>query len=347
MIRAYKYIDTVHSKLHEYVIAFFRKIEIDSNGFRDELFEPDFLPIVNRHRKILKTRFKIIYEYVVKLSIIDRETFCQRVIESNQIEEICRGEYKPTSFIGTSSGINQTLKGLFLDLYNQVLDGDPFRDNIKSTLRNHFDQFCNANVDITRCPICGIGELKNAHDITRDQYDHYLPKSIYPFSSINFYNLVPCCKDCNSFETKGDKDVIALSNGRLFFPYDTNHKGISLVVNVKHDNPEIENIIWELIFSTPDNKNKEIESWKEIYSIEGRYQGFIKGRIKKLYNYYFGFIRSPQAAHLDISDRKKLCMLSFELNENLGLDFIFRPTLDGLLAGSNIVQAEVEALEYV
>ncbi|MFF2092140.1 HNH endonuclease [Paenibacillus sp. NPDC058174] len=347
VIRAYKYIETVHSKLHEYVISFFLKIETDTKGFRDELFEVDFLPIVNRHRKILKKRFKTIYEYVSKLSVIDRQSFCQRIIESNQIEKICRGEYRPAAFVGKSTGIEHTLKGLFLDLYIQVLDGEPFREKAKTLLRHHFDQFCNTNEDITRCPICGIGELKKAHDTTRDQYDHYLPKSLYPLSSINFYNLVPCCKDCNSFEAKGDKDTIALSTGKLFFPYDSNHKGISLNVNVKNDNPEIEDILWELIFSSPDNKTNEIESWKTIYSIESRYQGYIRARIKKLYNYYFQFIRSPKVAHLDISDRKKLCILSFELNESLGLDFIFKPTLDGLLSGSNIVQAEVEALEYV
>ncbi|WP_169091427.1 HNH endonuclease [Paenibacillus sp. PL91] len=347
MIRAYKYIDTVHSKLHEYVISFFLKIETETNGFKDELFEPEFLPIVNRHQKILKNRFKTIYDHVSSLEATDRQLFCQRVIESNQIEKICRGEYRPQAFIGKSTGIDVTLKELFLDLYNQVLDGAPFQENANTKLRDHFNQFCDINVDITLCPICGIGELKKSQDETRDQYDHYLPKSLYPFSSINFYNLVLCCKECNSFEAKGDKDTIAVSTGKLFFPYDDNHKGISLAVNVKHDNPDIEKIDWELIFNIPDNKNDEIESWKTIYSIESRYQGYVRARVMKWYKYYFGFIRNSKLAHLDISDRKQSFMVSLELNESLGLNFISKPTLEGLLSGSNIVQAEIEAMEYV
>ncbi|MGE1166871.1 hypothetical protein ACQJ0Y_27480, partial [Peribacillus simplex] len=90
---------------------------------------------------------------------------------------------------------------------------------------------------------------------------------LYPFSSINFRNLVPCCDKCNSLQVKGQKDIIALSTGKLFFPYDDNHKGLSLNVHVKHDNPEIEKIDWEFIFHSSDNKSDEIESWKTIYSI--------------------------------------------------------------------------------
>jgi len=235
---------------------------------------------------------------------------------------------------------------LFIDLYVQVLDGKAFQENAGTTLRDHFNQFCDTNADITLCPICGINELKKSQDESRDQYDHYLPKSLYPYSSINFYNLVPCCKECNSFEAKGEKDTIAVSTGKLFFPYDENHKGISLVVTVGHDNDEFGKIEWVLSFSNPDNKNDEIESWKAIYSIESRYQGFIKTRIKKWYEAYRDFIRSPKTTHLDISERIELYMLSLEQNERHGLDFIKRPTIDGLLSGSNIVQAEYEALEY-
>lgn len=146
---------------------------------------------------------------------------------------------------------------------------------------------------------------------------------------------------------KGDKDTIAFSTGKLFFPYDDNHKGISLVVSVRKDNSDIEEIDLELIFSNPDDKNEENESWKTIYSIEDRYRGYIRARIKKWYDSYLDFIRSPQTCLLDISEREKLYMLSLGINERLGLDFIKKPTFDGLISGSNIVQADKEALEYV
>jgi hypothetical protein len=347
MIKKYRYIETVHGNLHEYVLAFFHKIQTDTNAFNDELFEAEFRPIVKRHPKILEKRLKIIYEYISGLAPTDRQAFCQRVIDSNQIKQICNGEYKPIKFDNKATGIDKILKNLFRDLYQQVLDGDPFRELNNTTLREHFNQFCDANADITLCPICGIGELKKSQDITRDQYDHYLPKALYPFSSINFSNLVPCCKECNSFDAKGEKDTIEVSTGKFFFPYDDNHKGISLVVSVREDNSEIEKIDLELSFSNPDNKNDEIDSWKTIYAIENRYRGYIGARIGKWYKYYFEYIGSPKLSHLDISSRKQSCMLSLEINESLGLEFIRKPVIDALLSGSNIVQAQIQALEYV
>ena len=43
---------------------------------------------------------------------------------------------------------------------------------------------------LARCPFCSIGEVSTL--------DHYLPKSKFPVYSILPYNLVPCCKDCNT-----------------------------------------------------------------------------------------------------------------------------------------------------
>jgi hypothetical protein len=347
VIRTYKYIHTVHSKLHDYVLAFFLKIKTDTNGFRDELFELEFLPIVNRHPKILKERFKTIYEHVISISETDRQLFCHRVIESNQIEKICRGEYRPEAFTGELTEIDVTLKQLFLDLYKQVLDGPPFQENVNTTLREHFNQFSDTNADITLCPFCGIGELKKSQDKTRDPYDHYLPKSLYPFSSINFQNLVPSCKDCNSFDVKGEKDTIAVSTGKLFFPYDDSHKEISLVVNVQKDNSEPEKIEWELVFISPDNKNDEIQSWKTIYSIEDRYQGYIQARIEKWYRHFYGYNKSLKTEGIDLSTRIRCYMEVIEQDNSFGLNYIRKLALEGLLSGSNIVQAQVEALEYV
>ena len=43
---------------------------------------------------------------------------------------------------------------------------------------------------LSRCPFCGIGTVSTL--------DHYLVKSEFPTYSILPYNLVPCCKDCNT-----------------------------------------------------------------------------------------------------------------------------------------------------
>jgi len=227
-----------------------------------------------------------------------------------------------------------------------VLDGKPFQSVLNITLKQHFDEFSNANHDITLCPICGIGELKKAEDDCRDQYDHYLPKALYPFSSVNFYNLVPCCRECNSLEVKGEKDIVEDFTGKLFFPYDETHKGIELQVNIKQDAEEVKNIDWVFHFINSDDKVDEIVSWKGIYNIEGRYQGYVKARIKKWYNSYFEYLKNPKLKHLSLEDRKLTYIGVLEEDEKEGLNFIRRPVLDSFFSESVIVQAELEAMEY-
>ena len=53
------------------------------------------------------------------------------------------------------------------------------------------------------CPYCGqqyFSVIKNKYDnyIAEASIDHYYEKSAYPFLSLNLYNLIPVCKNCNS-----------------------------------------------------------------------------------------------------------------------------------------------------
>jgi 5-methylcytosine-specific restriction endonuclease McrA len=43
---------------------------------------------------------------------------------------------------------------------------------------------------LSRCPFCGVGQASTL--------DHYLPKDKFPSFSVLPYNLVACCKDCNT-----------------------------------------------------------------------------------------------------------------------------------------------------
>jgi len=346
MIKSYKYIETVHSKLHDFIIAFFNRIEFETGNFDDSFFDAEFIEIVNRHPKILKQRCRRIYEKIKKWDQYLKTQLCNQIRDSNEIEKICQGYYVPQTIDSDAIGLNKLLRQLFLDLYKQVLDGDGYRAKYNTTLRDHFNVFSKRNEDVTLCPICGIGELKKHQDETRDQYDHYLPKSLYPFSSVNFKNLVPSCKECNSFDAKGEKDTVAVSTGKFFYPYDESHKGITLDINVATDDIDIENMAWDISFFNSDEKNEEIESWKNIYDIESRYRGFIKGRIVKWYRHYWDFMNGKSLAHLSYGDRKLTYITFLETDESLGLNFIRKPALDGFISGSVLARAELEAKQY-
>lgn len=80
---------------------------------------------------------------------------------------------------------------------------------------------------ITVCPYCNrtyvqsIKKQNQYHKKRRtSEFDHFFPKSKYPFLAISFYNLIPSCKTCNHI--KGTNPV-------LFSPYDERINGQSLV----------------------------------------------------------------------------------------------------------------------
>jgi hypothetical protein len=333
--------------LNDYVLNFFERIEHETGIFDNAFFDPDFYDIVRRHPKIVKQPLINIYNVLRRLKQATRSSICNQIKESNNIELVCSGGYSPVLLDNDAKGLKKMLREFFLNLYEQVLDGNAFKDKFHTTLLEHFNEFRRANKNITLCPTCGIGELKMAESKTRDQYDHFLPKSLYPFSSVNFENLILCCKECNSFDVKGDKNTIVLSTGRLFYPFDSMHKQLSVSFSIATDNTIPENIIWDINYSSPDGKIGEIQSWRTIYDIDRRYHDFAKGRIEKWYRFYWEYVNDGDMAHLSLADRKLACLKALELDEKLHLSFIRKPVIDGFLRDSVLARAQIEANIYI
>ncbi|MCY1498059.1 hypothetical protein D9M68_320360 [compost metagenome] len=346
MINSYKYLISCHIMLHDYVIQFFERIEHETGPFDNAFFDPEFYDIVRRHPRIVKQPLINIYNVLRRLNQPTRTNICNQIKDSNNIELICSGGYIPVLLNNDVKGLKKLLRDFFLNLYEQVLDGNAFRNKFHTTLLEHFNEFRRTNKDITLCPTCGIGELKMAESKTRDQYDHFLPKSLYPFSSVNFENLVLCCKECNSFDVKGDKDTIALSTGRLFYPFDFNHKKLSVSFGITTDNAKPKDIIWNISYTNPEGKVNEIQSWRTIYDIDTRYSDFVKGRVEKWYRFYWEFLNDGEMSHMSEADRKLACLKALEIDEKLKLSFIRKPVLDGFLRDSVLARAQIEANIY-
>lgn len=333
--------------LNDLVLQFFDRIENESGPFDDRFFDADFYDIVIRHPKIVKKQLVAIYNIFRRLDQNTRSLICSQIRNSNNIELICAGGYAPVSLSNEVRGLKKLLRDFFINLYEQVLDGNAYRAKYHTTLLDHFNEFRRVNKNITLCPTCGIGELKMAESRTRDQYDHFLPKSLYPFSAVNFENLVLSCKECNSFDAKGENDTITLSTGRLFYPFDFNHSQLSVSFAIATDNPKPENIVWNISFVSPAGKNDEIQSWKNIYDIDKRYQDFVKGRVEKWYRFYWEFMNDNDLSHLAYNDRELTCLKALELDERLQLSFIRKPVIVGFLRDSVLARAQIEANSYI
>jgi len=294
MINTYTYYDSQQNKLHGFVIAFFERTEKETGPFSTTFFEKEFYDnLVAKHKTILLKQFKAIYAITSNWSQKKRTDLCRLIKNSNEIKEICEGKIKPIKDIQIPSDIRDLIKKLFIELYEKVLKGKFFKA-IYGTRLDHYHEFKkHAKNDFEFCPACNIVEMKNYEEDKADQYDHYLPKDVYPFSSVNFKNLAPICPDCNSFDVKSNKDILKYS-GKVFYPFDENKDEIKIVVEIKKNDTDINKIEWVIKYDCISGKTDEIKAWKEIYKIESRHIKHISGNVFKWYGFYDSYMKNKE-----------------------------------------------------
>lgn len=304
MINTYTFFDSPHNKLYQFIIAFFNSIEYETGDFSENLFEKEFYDnLVSRHTGILKKNLQDIYDIVKDWKQPKKTAFCEAIRRSNNIEAICNGTLKPWKEDDIPIEVRELTKTLFLKLYNDVLKGAIFKEKYGDR-KSHYHGFKkHATNDLEFCPACGIVEMKTYEDKKTDQYDHYLPKDIYPLSSINFKNLVPICIDCNSIEIKSNKDILSYS-GKVFYPFDENNNEIEIELSINTNHVDLSKILWNINYSCATNKTDEITAWKMIYNIESRHKTHLSGRIIKWYGFYNEYMCDKDCVN-DIPEPKK------------------------------------------
>jgi hypothetical protein len=224
-----------------------------------------------------------IYAYFSGLNPAEIAQFQQWYQANNDIERICAND--PASPIARYADIravhqelSEQVATFFKGLYSKELLGlKALRDKI-GDIDDHYKSFMGLNRR-GKCPFCGIADIQGIYHSTREAYDHYLPKGLYPFNSINFRNLVPACHHCNSsYKTSKDpaftpKDPAgAIHRRKVFYPYGNQAHNIDVSINLSK--PDVDNLEpgdIELEFGPPE-LNEEIETWKDVYGIEERYR---------------------------------------------------------------------------
>jgi hypothetical protein len=200
---------------------------------------------------------------------------------NNDIERVCANVngtriVRYADFPATLDNVKEQIAGFFKKLYSH-LDIAALKAKI-GDIDDHYESFVKTN-RAGKCPFCGINDLFGEYHSKREAYDHYLPKAIYPFNSVNFKNLVPACHQCNSsYKTIKDpaytpKDPAHLVHRRAaFYPYMSGPHAINIDVELlETDIAKLESANINLTFG-PDAINEQIETWKDVYGIEERYK---------------------------------------------------------------------------
>jgi hypothetical protein len=187
--------------------------------------------------------------------------------------------------------------------------------------KDYYDQLISIN-EFTECPCCGFGDIKTDYSEGHSPFDHYLPQKYFPFSTLNFDNLVPMCHICNS-DYKGERNIIK-DGQKVFYPFGINHPKIELLVDFnpsklpllinKSNVDKLPKGYFKISFNT---NSKETESWDKIFRIKSRYSGKIADHRISWFNDVRQFYRSAEVVTSTASDAIDK-VIKFDSHKHLG-----------------------------
>jgi hypothetical protein len=118
------------------------------------------------------------------------------------------------------------------------------------------------------CPFCAM-EYFDAPGAPREDLDHYLAVSRYPFAAANLRNLTPMGMKCNE-RHKGDGDILRDEAGirrQSFDPYVDREIRISLINSVPFGQADGQTPQWQIEF-VPDSP--ECITWNSVFDVRTR-----------------------------------------------------------------------------
>lgn len=232
------------------------------------------------------SHIQLIYDEFVKLTTAQTAQLKAWYKANNDIEDICTKN--PTNQIARYVDIEAVYPELaalfgtfFKKLYNH-LGVAAVRERV-GDIDDHYNTFMQQNT-VGKCPFCGISDVLGIYHTKREAYDHYLPKGLYPFNSVNFKNLVPACHTCNSSYKNIDdpahiKDPSTKNHVRrkIFYPFSTNQQQLEFDITLNNTN--IQKLIpADIQLNTgPIALKDEIDTWFDVYGIEERYKAKLCG----------------------------------------------------------------------
>lgn len=253
----------------------------------DELLLADFKIIYDAY-DWLKTAIDDIYTKCIVLTPEERTLIREAFIINNQIENLCNAAVAPKYLDGLPNIVETDMKPLLVDFYEVLLE----RARVPGTKKSYYESLITSN-EFRFCPCCGMTDFELEDSEYREAFDHYLPKSIFPFSSINFENLVPLCYKCNS-DRKGVKNPIE-NQRKTFYPFSSEEHKIEIKFTLDKskdlDKLERQDLIIEIIGDT-----EKIETWDSLFDVKDRYndmsRSFTKTHLIKIKRRHMRFLEN-------------------------------------------------------
>jgi len=292
MLFAYKYVPHSIEKLQEYIDHLFLEVWCEADGdydidklhsdLKDIVLEIHYSDTIRKDH--LYGPIREIYDLFFKINKGRREALKRWYVNNNSIEDLCghTNNCKPLHYKRLkqlNAELAPKIEKFFKSLFTEIICLKAVQSKV-GKIDEHYKDFMIEN-DEGKCAFCGINDIKGQYHTKREAYDHYLPKAIYPFNSINFRNLVPMCHECNS-SYKTVKDPLHRSNSRqrrkAFYPYTNEIQPPELkieLINKDINNLKPEDIDLDI---TSKAHQEEIDTWMDVFGIEERYKALCIGK---------------------------------------------------------------------
>ncbi|WP_294314986.1 hypothetical protein [uncultured Chryseobacterium sp.] len=293
------------------------------------------------------SHIELIYAEFLNINKTSREKLKSWYKINNRISFIYRKNIKsPISYDQLSKKhpeLTKLLKSFYFKLYG---NDSPFIlkafGNLKEIKKSHYKNFIDKNFNGHEgiCPFCGLSSIKGNDHSKLEAYDHFISKGNYPFNSINFKNLAPMCHECNSSyklekEPLFNIDSIVKTNKikrKAFYPYEKKTWNIEVDITLNNNISQIKVEDIDLNIKTTF-RQEELESWKEVYSIEERYKAKIVAEHYGLHWYKkieegFNNAKKKMNPHLTKEEWYDFNINECNISEIADLNFIKKPFLE-------------------
>lgn len=336
MLFGYPIEATAENWLHDSVIAAVEKIHEFVEDGKNMPVWPDILPVAYRdkleNRPALQERLSSYDAALRNLTVAERKQTLDTLGAQNRITELLNCQCNCQAVAQLPLAIREPILSLFTFVFG-LLTAYEVRQRQYVALYN--------SIPAKICPFCGCEGLE-APSQPQEDFDHYLPRSKYPFAAANLRNLAPMGGKCNA-TYKRTQDPLHHTNGQrrlAFDPYSSISIGISLdgsVVDEAAAGPIVTK--WMIDFY-PDNE--AVETWDEIFHVRERWTNNLL-RTHAFSHWLESFRNFCRLANLNIADDESVMEAIkryAELQTGIGFDdkaflkaaffnFLHRRCIDG------------------
>jgi hypothetical protein len=275
-------------------------------------------------KKYILDPLKEVYKICKYLSPIHLKALRKAIHHNNRIRELCNGTLEPVRYSDIDRIDKELAKHIkiFCDaLYVNCLDLTCFYTQYETT-STYYKHLVGRKLT---CHCCGVNKILNKFHAHRSALDHYLPKSIYPFASINFKNLVPICDTCNS-KYKLDRDTLEIiankgkknetrHRTKAFYPFSRSKHNIDIKINfLRTYDKTIEPKDLEIVFSNAADQEKT-DNWDRVFGISDNYKAVCcSDEMGSYYEEYFAALKNRGISlnqHIEDLERNKFYNMNF------------------------------------